>query len=109
MSIDTQQRITLAQCVNLAKDLAIAQKGDTVTVEDVSSLVEEVYLKLFKQTCSKVYKNHMAPKASVSNASTFIKSFKEAKDPIAFRNSNRELLSSFSREDRTKIITEIGE
>jgi hypothetical protein len=104
---DQQQRITLAQSVNLAKDIAIAQRGNDVTVDDVANLVEEVYVKLFKETCNRVARN-TSNKAS-SDVDKFIKEFASAADPIAFRNENKELLASFSKADRDKILTAIGE
>lgn len=105
---DQQQRITLAQSVNIAKDIAIAQKGSKVTVPDVAALVEEIYTVLFKETCNAVARNQLKP-VEPTDASTFITLYKNAPDPIEFRNNNRSLLASFSKEDRDVILKSIGE
>jgi dihydrodipicolinate synthase/N-acetylneuraminate lyase len=107
---DQQQRITLAQSVNIAKDMAIYNAScnkEQVTVDDVAALVESIYIKLFKETCNKVAR--ASQNIVDTDVEKFIKAFASAKDPIAFRNENRETLASFTREDRDKILNVIGE
>ena len=108
--VDTQTRITLAQCINIAKDVAIAQKGDKVTIKDIAALVTEIYIKLFKEAAKEAYLATRPTKTDthVETAEDFVKAFKESKNPIAFRNANRVILLNFSKEDRDKILKQIN-
>lgn len=91
-----QERITLAQSVNLAKDLAIAQKGNNVTVNDVVKLVEEVYTKLFKEECNRIALGNRQQ----NGIEELVNIFNNSNDIVATRNEYKNQLNSLSKEDR---------
>ena len=111
MPIDTNKRITIAQSVNIAKDIAIARQGKNVRIRDIAALVEPVYLKLFKEAATKVALAP-SPPAEEPKKVDLVAAAKKAKDLVVFRNENRSAISALPREERDnleKVLTNKGE
>lgn len=99
-----QKKITIAQSINIAKDIAIARHGQGVTVEAIGDLVEEVYIKLFKGVATEVYlntepKNEEQP-LTLLDKEQLLEELKRMNDPVGFRSEHLNSLKALGSEDK---------
>jgi len=94
-----QRKITIAQSINIAKDIAIAQKGAKVTVEDVANLAPSVYEKLFKETATKIYLD-AENKETLLSFDDLVKGLEACSDPVQIRNDNLESLRALNEKEK---------
>jgi hypothetical protein len=102
------KKISISQAANIATQLAIAQKGKDVTVEDVCTLTTEVYVKVMGGTLTDIFfGKHIKPLTTAQHIAK-LKECTTLKEVIEYKAKNPEMVENTPKEDQEKIkrITE---
>lgn len=98
-----EKKISISQAANIATQLAIAQKGKDVTIEDVCTLTTEVYVKLMGGTLTNIFfGKHIKPLTTAQHIAK-IKECTTWEEVIKYKAKNPVMVESTSKKDQEKI------